>query len=183
VEVETLKKDFDLRVKWEHFFLRPDTPPEGSPLPAYIRDRMADPNNPLKRRAQAKGLTMVQREIIPSTHRAHEAAAFARAKGQEDAMQAALLRRYWVTGQDLWAMDTLTAAAVDAGLEPEELREAIETRQYADEVDAAVESSRQLGVSAVPTFLFENQFVIQGAQEQPAFREVMRRLGRAPRGG
>lgn len=64
---------------WRPFFLRPETPPEGMPLPAHVRERAKDPNNPLKRRADEAGLKMAQREIIPSTRRAHEAAEYARA--------------------------------------------------------------------------------------------------------
>ena len=72
MEIEKLGKEYDLTVDWRPFFLRPETPPEGSPLPAYVRERMKDPNDPLKRRAEREGLKMVRREMIPSTRRAHE---------------------------------------------------------------------------------------------------------------
>jgi len=37
------------------------------PLPAYIKERQKDPNNPLKARAKALGLTMIDREVLPSS--------------------------------------------------------------------------------------------------------------------
>lgn len=40
--MESLKDKFDFRVRWEPFFLKPDTPPEGIPKPAAY----TDPNNP-----------------------------------------------------------------------------------------------------------------------------------------
>jgi len=42
VEVEKLKKEYDVQVDWRPYFLRPETPPEGLPLPAYVRERMKD---------------------------------------------------------------------------------------------------------------------------------------------
>jgi len=182
-EVEKLKQRYDVEVDWRPFFLRPETPPEGLLLPDAIRARMKDPNNPLKLRAAAAGLKMVERERIPSTRRAHEAAEFARAQGRLAPLHAALLRRYWSEGQDLWAMETLRGAAVDAGLDPDALQSALESGAYRDQVQERVDEAQALGVHAVPTFLIEDQLVIQGAQEYPAFEEALRRLGAVPRGG
>ena len=106
-------------MEWHPYFLRPETPPEGLPLPDYVRQGMKDPNNPLKLRAAKAGLTMVQRDIIPSTRRAHEAAEYARAQGRLEPFQAAILRRYWSEGQDLWQWSTLRAAGEEAGLDPD----------------------------------------------------------------
>ncbi len=176
MEVEKLKTQYALAIDWRPFFLRPDTPPEGSPPPAYVLERMADPNNPLKRRAAAAGLKMVDHARIPSTRRAHEAAEFARERGKIDPLHASLLRRYWEQDQDLWAMETLRGAAVDAGLNPDELQAAIERGAHRQAVEDAVRNAQQLGVSAVPTFLIGDRFVIQGAQQQEVFRAAMERL-------
>ena len=80
-------------------------------------------------------------------------------------------------------METLRGAAVDAGLDPDALQRALETGAYRDQVQARVDEAQALGVHAVPTFLIEDQLVIQGAQEYPVFEEALRRLGAAPRGG
>jgi predicted DsbA family dithiol-disulfide isomerase len=181
VEVEKLKKEYDVQVDWRPFFLRPETPPEGLPLPAYVRERMKDPNNPLKLRARAAGLTMVEREVIPSTRRAHEAAEFARAHGQLEPFHAALLRRYWSEGQDLWQWETLRGAAQESGLDPDALQAALEAGQYRQVVEDAVREAQELGVSAVPTFVLGDRFAIQGAHEYPSFRRAMEQLGAKPR--
>jgi predicted DsbA family dithiol-disulfide isomerase len=181
VEVEKLKKEYDVQVDWRPFFLRPETPPEGLPLPAYVRERMKDPNNPLKQRAAAAGLKMVEREIIPSTRRAHQAAEFARDAGKLEPFHAALLRRYWSEGQDLWQWDTLQGAAQEAGLDPEAMQQAVEAGRYAQVVEEAVREAQTLGVRAVPTFLLGDRFALQGAQEYTVFKQAMDRLGVSPR--
>ena len=182
MEVEKLKKEYDVQVEWRPFFLRPETPPEGLPLPEYVRERMKDPNNPLKRRAAAAGLKMVEREVIPSTRRAHQAAEYAREHGKLEAFNAAILRRYWSEGQDLWQWDTLRGAAQEAGLDPDEVQRAVEDGRYRQAVEDAVKQAHEWGINAVPTFVLGDKFGLQGAQEYAVFQQAMQRLGVKPRG-
>ena len=123
---------------------------------------------------------MVRREIVPLTRRAHEAAEFARAHGQLNSMHASLLRRYWTDGQDLYSLDTLGAAAEEVGLDPDALQAAIEAGTYRSAVEDSVREANDLGIHAVPTFIFDGRLAVQGAQELPVFQQVMRELGAEP---
>ncbi len=180
MEIEKLRKEYDLSVDWRPFFLRPDTPPEGAPLPAYIREKIKDPNEPLKLRAAREGLKMVRGERIWNSRRAHEAAEWARTLGKLAPMHAALLKAHWEEGKDIYRIDVLRAAAVQAGLDPDELQAVIEAGTYAEAVQRGVQEAYDLGIHAVPTFVFEDRFAVQGAQELPVFRMAMERLD-APR--
>jgi predicted DsbA family dithiol-disulfide isomerase len=151
------------------------------PLPAYVRERQKDPNNPLKARAQELGLTMIERQWLPSTRRAHEAAEFARAQGRLEPMHAALLRRYWTAGEDLYALATLRGAAQDAGLDPDELQRGIEEKRFTAVVDKAVADARAMGVHAVPLFVLRDELAIEGAQELRVFRAAMQELSVQPK--
>lgn len=177
MEIEKLRKEYDLEVDWKPFFLRPETPPEGMPLPDYIREKMKDPNEPLKLRAAREGLKMVRGERIPSTRRAHEAAEFARAQGKLEAMNAAILKKYWEEGADLYKMDVLRAAAVEAGIDADAMQAALESGTCRAAVEESVREAQQMGIHAVPTFIFDDQLAVQGAQELPVFRGAMERLG------
>jgi len=126
---------------------------------------------------------MVRREIVPSTRRAHEAAELARVHGQLNPMHASLLRRYWTEGQDLYSLDTLRAAAEEVGLDPDELQAAIEAGTYRPAVEESVREANELGIHAVPTFVFDGRLAVQGAQELPVFRQVMAELGAEPIAG
>lgn len=123
---------------------------------------------------------MIRGERIWSTRRAHEAAEFARARGKLEPMHAALLRRHWEEGKDLYRMDVLRDAAVESGLDPEELERALESGAYKPVVDQAVEEANAFGIHAVPTFVFDDRLAVQGAQELPLFRMAMERLGAKP---
>jgi predicted DsbA family dithiol-disulfide isomerase len=157
--------------------LRPETPPQGMPLPDYVLAKQKDPDNPLKARAKALGLTMKDRELLPSTRRAHEAGEFARERGKLEPMHAALLRRYWTEGEDLYALATLRGAAVEAGLDAEELQRAIEAGTYKKAVEDAVAEAGEMGVRAVPLFVIRDELAIEGAQTLDVFRSAMEELG------
>jgi predicted DsbA family dithiol-disulfide isomerase len=147
------------------------------PLPDYVLAKQKDPNNPLKARAKELGLVMRDRELLPSTRRAHEAGEFARERGKLEPMHAALLRRYWTEGQDLYAMEVLRGAATEAGLDPDELQRAIEAGTYKKAVDDAVAEAREMGVRAVPLFVLRDELAIEGAQTLEVFRSAMEELG------
>jgi len=151
------------------------------PLPAYIKERQKDPNNPLKARAKALGLTMIDREVLPSTRRSHEAAEFARDRGLLEPMHASLLRRYWTSGENLYDLQVLRAAASEVGLDPDELERAIEGQSYTAAVERAVGEAQALGVRAVPLFVVRDELAIEGAQEERVFRQAFAQLGIAPK--
>jgi predicted DsbA family dithiol-disulfide isomerase len=177
VEVEKVQREFELRLEWKSFYLRPDTPAQGSPLPAAIRARMADPNNPLKRRAAQMGLTMQDHEIIPSTRRAHQATKWAGGQGKLDAMHEQILKRYWTLGEDIGQWPALRAAAQDAGLDPDAMQEAVDSGTFQADVEADLQEAQELGIHAVPTFVVGDKHAVQGAQEAEVFRRLLRQLG------
>ena len=183
MEVEKVQREFELQLEWKSFYLRPDTPAQGSPLPAAIRARMADPNNPLKRRAAQMGLTMQDHELIPSTRPAHQATKWAGAQGKLDAMHEQILKRYWTLGEDIGHWPALRAAAQDAGLDPDAMQEAVESGAFQPEVERDLEEARDLGIAAVPTFVVGETHAIQGAQEAEVFRRLLRQLGVHAKGG
>jgi predicted DsbA family dithiol-disulfide isomerase len=173
-----LKKEYGLRLDWRPFLLRPNAPEEGWPLPEHIRARLGSPDNPLTSRAKALGLTLVERAHIPNSRRAHECTEFARKHGKLDAFHANVLERYWSRGEDLHEWSVLRAAAVDAGLDADAMQREVDAGQWRAVTQAALDEAGEVGVQAVPTFVVENRFVIQGAQSADVFRHAFSKLGR-----
>jgi predicted DsbA family dithiol-disulfide isomerase len=176
-EVDRLRTKYAITVDWQPFLLRPDTPPEGAPLPDYVKTYMKDPNNPLMQRVRAAGLPFVERTRVPSTRLAHEATEWARAEGGLDAFHAAVLRAHWARGEDISAPAVLQACATEASLSGSALVAALESGKFKAQTEALLEEARAIGVTAVPTFLVDEQFVIQGAQAFGVFEQAMQRLG------
>ena len=145
-------------------------------MPDYIRARMGRPDNPLTMRARELGITLVERERVPSSRRAHECTEFARGAGRIEPFHASVLRMYWSEGRDIHDWDVLAIAAREAELDPAEMRSAVESGALAVVVDDRVAAAHELGIHAVPTFVIADRFAIQGAQTADVFEKVIARL-------
>jgi predicted DsbA family dithiol-disulfide isomerase len=121
--------------------------------------------------------SLVERDWIPSSRRAHECTEFARAESRLEPFHAALLRAYWSQGQDLHDWSVLGDAAAQAGLDAAKMRQAVESGSCKATVDERVAVAHDLGIHAVPTFILDDRVAIQGAQTIDVFRSAMQRLG------
>jgi predicted DsbA family dithiol-disulfide isomerase len=161
--------------------LRPETPEEGLKLPAQIIARMKDPSSPLKARAKALGLTMVEREVIPPTRRAHQCTEYARSKGKLNAFHAALIERYWSKGENLNDWASLEGAAAQVGLDGADMKAEVSAGKWLKAMQEGLDAAHELRVAAVPTFIIADKFVVQGAQEARVFKQAFERLGLKPK--
>jgi len=175
-----LRVHHEIELDWQPFELRPGAPETGWPVPEHIRARMKSPDNPLRQRARALGIVMVEREHVPSSRRAHECTEYARAEGKLAPFHAAVLAAYWSEGKDLHDWDVLAACATGAGLDAAAMRAEVEAGAYKAAVDERVAAARELGIHAVPTFIFGDRFAVEGAQTLDVFEHVMQRLAAAP---
>ncbi len=141
----------------------------------------ARPDNPLTTRAKQLGITMVERDRIPSSRRAHECTEYARANGKLHEFHAAVLKAYWTEGQDIHDWAVLEELARGAGLDPTAMRDEVTAGAWKIAVDERVESAHEIGVNAVPTFLFADKFIVQGAQTLDVLEKVMARVTTEPR--
>ncbi|MEW5740590.1 MAG: DsbA family protein [Myxococcota bacterium] len=175
-EVESLRKDYEIRLDWRPYLLRPDAPETGWPLPEHLKAKVRSKDNPLQARAKALGLALVERDHIPNSRRAHECAEFARSHGQLESFHRQVIERYWSRGEDLHEWTVLRGAAVEAGLDADAMQREVEAGRWTDAVQASLDEAAELGIHAVPTFLVGERFAIQGAQSADVFRHAFSRL-------
>lgn len=174
-------------VDWQPFLLRPEAPRGGWALPEAIRAKVKHPDNPLQARAKAMGLPLIQREWIPNSRLALAANEYVRTLGLEKLHEfhSAVNHHYWGKGEDLSKWEVLEAAANDIGVDGVAMREAVEQGALEQQVDEGIAKAHQLGVHAVPTYVFFDGDrpigAIQGAQEYAVFQRAAAQLG-LPRG-
>ena len=180
MEVERLQAEYDIEVRFAPYLLDPTTPPEGKP-----RQRQTSPDSPptdMELRGQALGITYSRgRTITWNPHLAHEAAEFAAETPFALAFQQRMFKAYFTELEDIGQLDTVVRLGVEAGLSEAGLREALESRRYRTEVDVALRWAHEVGVSGVPTFIFDERMGVVGAQDHEVFVNVMQKLGREPR--
>lgn len=145
------------------------TPPEAPPTPVELR-------------GQKLGIQYTRGRATTSySHLALEAAEFALEHGDGWAFHKRVFKAYFEELEDIGDVDVLVRLAEETGLPGRGLRDALAAGTYRAEVDEGIAWSRAIGVTAIPTFIFNERLGMVGAQELPALREMMDRVGNRPR--
>ena len=154
------------------------------PAPAALPDPPQDPGElataaPL---AAERAMKLAPPSFRPRTRKAHEAAAFAAGAGAEaargagGAMRRAIYDAYWREGSDIGRIDVLMALAERVGLDPIELRIALDIDRERDVVLADQALAERLGVTQVPTLYLGSgagAVILQGARPLAALDEAL----------
>jgi predicted DsbA family dithiol-disulfide isomerase len=167
------RPQYEPRVTWRPFELNLDLPPEGVDRTAFLASRMGTPervaeaHTELTRQGAASGIEFRfdLMERMPNTRRSHLLIAHAARFGRQTAVNERLMRAYFEEGCDIGDIEVLVRLGVEAGLAERESRSALVLRSGQDGVVAAERHAAVLGITGVPTFIFDGQYTISGAQE------------------
>ncbi len=180
MRIEKLKRNYGIAVRLVHFPLHPETPAEGISLDALFGARGGGDEERRARQVRMKGL--MDAEGLPYGERTHsynsrlaqELGKWADTQPGGWKIHDALYKAYFVDGRNIGDLEVLVDLAKSAGLNFDEARRVLAERSYKDAVDKDWQSSREVGVSGVPTFAADGRGVV-GAQPY----EVLERLVQA----
>ncbi|MDQ6877594.1 MAG: DsbA family protein [Candidatus Dormibacteraeota bacterium] len=162
---------------WLPFELHPEAPVEGIPYEAYFgRSRSLQMRSRLEEVAEEVGLVMKRRDVIINSRRALSAAEFARDQGKFDAMHKALFKAHWEGTGRLENADDLVRIGTEQGLDPVELRTAIDEGRYEGIIDDNRLQAESVGINAIPAHIFGNRYLVVGAHPYESFTQVLDRL-------
>ena len=119
---------------------------------------------------------MRQRDVIINSRRALGAAEFAREHGKFDEMHRALFKAHWEGTGRLEDFDDLVRIGKTVGLDPADLRQAIEQGTYERVLDDSRRQAESVGINAIPAHIFGRRYLVLGAQPYEAFTQVTDRL-------
>ena len=181
-EVERLQREYNVDVTWAPYLLDPTVPPEGRVVTP--RERPGDALSPVEQRAADAGLNFARgRTFRPNSHLALEAGVYAQEiafPGAAD-FHRALYRAHFELLENIGDIEVLVRIGAEYGMDAEPLREALTSGRFREQVDEEIALMRQLGITAVPTFVFNQKYAIVGAEQYPTFQRVMEQLGVPPR--
>ena len=166
-----------------HFPLHPDTPPEGRSLEELFRGR-----NVAVQAAHDRLYALMDAERLPHGPRTHtynsrlaqELAKWAEAKPGGDAIRDALFKAYFVDGRNISDSAVLADVARSVGLPAAEAGDVLRQRRFSAAVDRDWATSRDYGVTGVPTFVSGGYRVV-GAQPYEALVQLLRARSATPR--
>ncbi|MFD8417614.1 DsbA family protein [Streptomyces sp. NPDC059650] len=171
----------DVEVSYRPYQLNPAMPYEPQPLLDYYLARggaaFRDDHARISDVAKAEGLDFdMERALAVNTFSAHRLMWLAErdhASGVQHAVKHALMRTYLTDGGNVADLDTLVTLAHQAGMDPDRVRADLASGAGTAEVKAAMRHADQIGIRAVPTFVFNGRLAVRGAQDTAIFRQVL----------
>jgi predicted DsbA family dithiol-disulfide isomerase len=164
------------QIRWLPFQLNPDMPRQGVPRADYRRAKFGsvERGRELDARVAAEGqgegiaFAFDRMQRTPNTVDAHKLIELAQKQGLAGPVVDALFRAYFEDAEDIGDAAVLERIASGAGVRdwPAE--------SDGKQVAALEESLRGLGISAVPTFIFDRKSGVSGAQPPESLAAAMR---------
>lgn len=173
--------DHPFTIEWHPFQLNPEMPAGGMDRKTYLETKFggkaaaAKAYAPVVAHAENAGLTInfEMMQVTPNTIDAHRLIHWAGIEARQLLVVDLLFKAYFVEGRDIGSHEVLAdiadMAEMDAGLI---------TRLLASDADIADirardAHSRDMGISAVPTFVVANQHAVPGAQPTDLWVKVI----------
>jgi predicted DsbA family dithiol-disulfide isomerase len=111
-----------------------------------------------------------------NTRDAHRLLSFALTQDRQPEMKERLLHAYFTEGIDLGSHVELAGLAGEAGLDQQEVERYLASDAGNAQLDAELRTAAEIGITAVPTFVFDGQFAVPGAQDPEVFLRVLTKL-------
>lgn len=174
-----------IEIEWKSFQLSPDlrTDSEHPQKDTYdyvaekygnTREWSIQMHENITQQAKESGLDYhFENAIIANTFDAHRLIHLAKSEGLGDELEEALFKAYFTEGKDVSDIATLTEIGLQAGLNPEEIKETLHSNAYSQAVRLDIEEAQQIGVRGVPFFVFDRKYAVSGAQSPDVFSSTL----------
>jgi len=174
--IAALKGEVSTEIRWLPFQLNPAMPREGIPRSEYRvakfgsleRSRELDARVAKEGKSEGIEFAFERMQRTPNTVAAHALVGLAQQQGLADPVVDALFRAYFEDAQDIGDGETLAAIAQRCGVS------GLPRQESATEVVALDRQMRELGISAVPTFIIARKFAVSGAHPSETLAEAIR---------
>ena len=173
----------DAELVMHPFELNPQMGEEGEDLVEHIGKKygrtpqqVAQAQVELRQRGSDVGFTFGVRTRIYNTFDAHRLMHWAGIEGKQVELKRALLQAYHGEGKPTSNRDVLVEAAESVGLDGAEARSVLQGGDYANEVRAEEEEYQAMGIHSVPSVIFNNRYLLTGAQPVEAFEKAIQQL-------
>ncbi len=178
--LESLQGEVEARIEWLPFQLNPDMPQGGVPRTEYRRAKFGsiEKGRALDARVAQEGagegiaFAFERMQRTPNTVAAHRLIDLAQSQGKAGAVVEALFRAYFEEASDIGDAAVLDGIAERAGVSGwREEKDGTKVMQKEARV-------RDLGISGVPTFIFDRQSGLSGAYPPEMLAQAIREAAR-----
>ena len=172
--LDLLKGELEVEVRWLPFQLNPDLPADGIPRAEYRKakfgslERSKQMDARVIQEGKGEGIDFAfdRMEIQPNTTQAHRLIGLAQEQGLGNQVVNALFNAHFEEGRKIGDPKVLAEIAAQCGVQgwPEK----------AQDLSELEEEVREMGISGVPTFIFERKHGISGAYPAEQLADAIR---------
>lgn len=178
-------------LSWRPYMLDPNVPPEGVPYREYMKSKFGEAGPDSRWTAMRQQLEAAGPDVgitfnfstipmRPNTLNAHRLIRWAQGQDKADAISAALFKAVFTDNLDIGSEATLSQLAGDVGLDAALVLELLASDKDVVAVQNEILHFRSLGISGVPTFIYNGQFAVQGAQPVETHLRAFAEAAKAP---
>ena len=175
----------DVELHFQPFELNPDMPPEGENTTEHVArkyganpERSAASRNAIRESGEALGFQFNYNfeSRIWNTFDAHRLLHWAGLEGRQLELKEALFAVNFTEQKSTSDHDVLIGEAKAAGLDEAIARDILSSGAYTEEVRKDEALWRNRGISAVPSVIFNQRWMIQGGQPPQVFEQAIRQI-------
>lgn len=176
-----MRPDIEFDVRWRAYQLDPTIPPEGVDRKEYMRAKFGDnPNrqamqDALRQAGESEDIAFAFDRITrsPNTLDSHRLIRWSATTGIQNDVVERLFEAYFEEGRDIGNRDVLTEIADEAGMDSATVADLLDQGVDAELIRNEVALAHRLGISGVPTFIFQNKYLVSGAHDPDALVRVI----------
>lgn len=174
----------EVEVVFRPYQLDPTLPTEPQPLKEQLSGKFGSRTEAMLRQtastAKQEGLTFdwdaAQAVNTLSAHRLMRFALQEAGPQVQRTVADKLFDAYFTRGENVGDVAVLASIAADAGLDRDKAAAYLESDEGAAEVREEIGQGHRLGINAVPTFVFNGRYAVQGAQPTSSFLQALEEL-------
>jgi len=183
--ISELGMEDQVEIEWHPFELNPNMPSEGQNVNEHLAEKYGSTLE--QQKASKQQMTLVGKELgfifdyfddmrMVNTLDAHVLLEYAKEFGKQTELNMRLTTAFFSERKDVSNRDVLKQALLDVGLNAEEGLAKLDNDEARYEVKTKEGYWQNLGVSSVPTVVFNGKSAVTGAQPVELFKEVLTEL-------
>jgi len=168
-----LRPDVKFDVTWRPYRLDPSIPREGVDRRAYLKAKFGDSprtsamGDAIRSEGASEGIAFSFDKIAksPNTLDSHRLIRWAASAGVQNDVVDRLFQAYFLEGQDIGSSAVLSEVADNAGMDGDLVAKLLAGDADLESVEREAGLANEMGITGVPTFIFDSKFMISGARE------------------
>ena len=181
--IKELENELTFEISWKPYELHPEIPTNGYDKELYMQQKFGS--------NRGKGVydeiidigkdldfdfNFSKTERIPNTFLAHRLLWYAEQKNLQNELSENLFYAYFTEGKDIGSIEVLASIASELGLDKLKIISFLESETGSKEVEDQKLESIERSIGAVPTYIINDQYLIQGGQQPETFMAFLRKI-------